>query len=519
MSRVANGYVDYRVSVAFVGTVLKYLSIAPFFPLVLAVLYGEDPFPFIATIVAMAGLGTVLERLQGDGDLGNREAFLLVSLSWLVVPLVGVVPYLVAGTGTVGALTVDGVVNALFESMSGFTTTGATVLGTISVEKHGHAMLMWRQLSQWLGGMGILVLMVAILPELSVGGAQVMNREAPGLSIEKLTPRIQETARALWGIYAAFTAAAALVYFLLGATGVAPNMDLYNAVAHALTTMPTGGFSPQGRSMEAFAPAVQWAVMPFMVVAGTNFALFWYVFDGRPGMLTENTEFRSYLLAMGAFGVLVSALLLSGLGVAEASSNIDPVPGNVENSFRQGLFQVISIVTTTGYASMDFNNWHPAAQTVLLFAFFLGGSAGSAAGSIKLVRCVVVSKSMSRSLFTSIHPDVVHPIRIGREAVDEGTVRDVFVFVMIFLSIFAVSTVLLYLDALRTGLDLSPLEAMSVAIATLGNIGPGFGEVGPMNNFESFSAPAKLYMVFLMWIGRLEILSVFVILTPAFWRR
>jgi len=519
MSRVANGYVDYRVSVAFVGTVLKFLAVAPLFPLVLAFYYGESPVPFIATSAVMVALGFGLEQLRGDGDLGNREAFLLVSLSWLVVPLVGTVPYLVAGTGTVGALTVAGFVNALFESMSGFTTTGATVLGTISVDTHGHAMLMWRQLSQWLGGMGILVLMVAILPELSVGGAQVMNQEAPGLSIEKLTPRIQETARALWGIYAAFTVAAAAVYFVIGAVGIAPEMDLYNAVAHALTTMPTGGFSPQGRSIEAFAPAIQWAVMPFMVVAGTNFALFWYVLDGQPGRLTKNTEFRAYLLAIAGFGVVLSALLLAGLGIATAPENVATIPGNLENSLRQGLFQVIAIVTTTGYASMDFNTWHPAAQTVLLFAFFLGGSAGSAAGSIKVVRWVVVSKSMSRSLFTSIHPEAVEPVRMGREAVDESTIRDVFVFVMIFLTLFAVSTVLLYLDSLRTGLELTPLEAMSVAIATLGNIGPGFGIVGPMNNFLPFSPAAKLYMVFLMWIGRLEILSVLVILTPSFWRR
>lgn len=519
MSSVANGYVDHRVSLAFVGTVLKYLGVTPLFPLVLSLYYGEDPLPFVLTSAVMVSLGFALEQLCDDGDLGNREAFLLVSLSWLVVPMVGILPYLVAGTGTVGALTVDGVVNAMFESMSGFTTTGATVLGTISVDEHGHAMLMWRQLSQWLGGMGILVLMVAILPELSVGGAQVMNQEAPGLSIEKLTPRIQETARALWGIYAAFTVAAALVYFLLGASGIAPNMDLYNAVAHALTTMPTGGFSPQGRSIEFFAPAVQWAVMPFMVVAGTNFALFWYVLDGRPRELVDNTEFRTYLLAVGGFGVAVFALLVTGAGLAADPQNVAPIPGNVENAARQGLFQVVSIVTTTGYASMDFNTWHPAARTVLLFVYFLGGSAGSAAGSIKIVRWVLVSKSMSRSLFTSIHPDAVRPIRFGREAIDDETVRDVLVFVLVFLSLFALSTMLIYVDAVRIGLELTPLEAMSVAIATLGNIGPGFGEVGPMNNFRAFSAPAKLYMVFLMWIGRLEILSVLVVLTPSFWRR
>jgi len=515
MAFTPDRYVDYRLSLSLVGTVVKYLAIAPLVPVLVALIYGESPVPFLAASAVMVGVGVGLERLRGDAELGNREAFLLVSLSWLVVPLVGTVPYLVAGTGTVAQP-----VNAMFESMSGFTTTGATVLGTISVEKHGHAMLMWRQLSQWLGGMGILVLMVAILPELSVGGAQIMNQEAPGISMEKLTPRIQETARALWGIYAGFTLLAVVVYYGLNVLGVADEMTLYNAVAHALTTMPTGGFSPEGRSIEAFSPAIQWAVMPFMVVAGTNFALFWYVLRGQPRELTDNVEFRSYLLAMVGFGALISVLLYADVGLAEVPATVDPIPGNVEDSVRQGLFQVISIVTTTGYASMDFNTWDGSTKLILLFAFFLGGSAGSAAGSIKIVRWVLVKKAMARSLFTSVHPDAVKPVRMGDGAVDETTIRDVFVFVMIFLSLFAVSTVVLYVDTLWTAnVDLSALEAASVAIATLGNIGPGFGEVGPMNNFEDFSEQAKLYMVFLMWIGRLEILSVLVIFTPAFWRR
>jgi len=438
-----------------------------------------------------------------------------VSLAWLVVPLVGTVPYLVAGTGTVADP-----VNAFFESMSGFTTTGATILGEISVEKHGYAMLMWRQLTQWLGGMGILVLMVAILPELSVGGTQVINQEAPGLSLEKLTPRIQETARALWGIYAGITVFAVVVYYGLNQAGMAPNMSLYNALAHALTTLPTGGFSPEARSIEAFSPAIQWAIMPFMLVAGTNFALFWYVLQGEPRRLTDNTEFRGYLLAVVSFGAVLSAVLYSGAGLAEVPGNVDPIPGSVENSIRQGLFQVVAIVTTTGYASMDVNAWSDSAQTILLFAYFLGGSAGSAAGSIKIVRWVLVKKAIGRSLFTSIHPEAVRPIRLGREVVDDDTVRDVFVFVLLFLSLFVLSTVLLYPDSFRTpGVSMSGHEAMSVAIATLGNIGPGFGVVGPMNSFLPFSDAAKLYMVFLMWIGRLEVFSVLVILTPSFWRR
>jgi trk system potassium uptake protein TrkH len=507
-------YVDYRVSLSLVGTVVKYLAAAPLVPVLVALIYGESPVPFLATSVVMLGVGFGLEQLSDDNELGHREAFLLVSLSWLVIPVLGTVPYLVAGQGTVAHP-----VNAMFESMSGFTTTGATVLGEISFDRHSHAMLMWRQLSQWLGGMGILVLMVAILPELSVGGAQIMSEEAPGISIEKLTPRIQETARALWKIYVGFTVLAAAVYYALNLVGVAPNMGIYNAIAHALTTLPTGGFSPEARSIEAFSPAVQWAIMPFMVIAGTNFALFWYAFNGQVRKLIDNAEFRAYIALMAVFGGLVSVFLFTGVGLAEAAPNIDPIPGNVENSLRQGLFQVLSIVTTTGYASMDFNVWDQSAQTVLLFVFFLGGSAGSAAGSIKIVRWVLVKKAMSRTLFTSVHPEAVRPVRMGREAVDEETVRDVFVFVLIFLTLFMVSTVLIYVDSLYlSDIDLSGLQAMSVAIATLGNIGPGFGEVGPMNNFAGFSDPAKLYMVFLMWIGRLEILSVLVILTPAYWQ-
>ncbi len=508
-------YVDYRVSLSYVGTVLKYIGVTPMFPLVLSLYYGEDPLPFVAASAVMIGGGLLLEQLAVDAELGNREAFLLVSLAWLVVPVAGTVPYLVAGTGTVASP-----VNAMFESMSGFTTTGATVLAEISVAQHGHAMLLWRQLTQWLGGMGILVLMVAILPELSVGGAQVINQEAPVLSLEKLTPRIQETARALWVIYAGFTLLAAAAYYALHLAGLAPNMSLYNAVAHALTTLPTGGFSPEARSLEAFAPAVQWTVMPFMIVAGTNFALFWYVLRGEPSRLTRNTEFRSYLLAIAGFGVVIILALFAGIGLAETPTHIDVLPGNLENSVRQGLFQVISIVTTTGYASMDVNTWDSSAQTILLFAYFLGGSAGSAAGSIKIVRWVLVKRAIGRSLFTSIHPEAVKPVRLAREAIEEDTIRDVFVFVLLFLGIFAVSTVLLYLDSFRVaGLSMSTLEAMSVTMATLGNIGPGFGVIGPMNSFLPFSDSGKLYMVFLMWIGRLEILSVLVILTPSFWRR
>jgi trk system potassium uptake protein TrkH len=506
-------YVDYRSSLSFIGRVLRYLGVAPLFPALVALYYGESLLPFVATSGVMFGLGVGLERLRPDPDLGHREAFLFVSLTWLVVPLLGTLPYLIAGNGTVATP-----VNAFFESMSGFTTTGSTLLGEISVERHSRSILMWRQLTQWLGGMGILVLMVAILPELSVGGAQVIREESPGVTVEKLTPHIQDTARALWGIYAGFTALAVVVYYGLHLVGAAPNMDFYNAVAHALTTLPTGGFSPEARSIEAFSPAIQWAVVLFMVVAGTNFALFWYALRGEPERLVRNTEFRSYLATMAGVTALFVGLLFTGVGLAEVPA-IAPLAGDLENALRQAAFQTVAIVTTTGYASMDFNTWDQSAQLALLFAMFLGGSAGSAAGSVKIIRWYLIRSAMARELFRTVHPEAVQPLTLSDRTVDDDTLRSVLLFLMFFLVIFAVSAVLIYLDGIRTGLELTAIEAVSASIATLGNVGPGVGIVGPMNSFLPFSPASKLYMVFLMWIGRLEILSVFVVLSPSFWRR
>ena len=504
--------VDYRLSVSLVGTVLKYMAIPLLAPLVTALIYGESVLPFVATIVVALVVGTGLERLHPEPELGYREGFLFVSLTWLAVPLLGTIPYLVAGDGTVAQP-----VNALFESMSGFTTTGATVLNDISVETHSRSILLWRQLTQWLGGLGIIVLMVAILPKLSVGGAQVMEEEAPGFDIEKLTPGIQETARALWKIYIGFTLLALVFYYGWNLLGFAPNMDLYNAISHALTTLPTGGFSPEARSMEAFSPIIQWTSMPFMIIAGTNFALFWHAFNGRPERLFENTEFRSYVKAFSGVAVLLFVLLVTGIGVGEIPTNVGRLTGSVEASARHGLFQSLTFITTTGYASMDFNTWSQPTKMILLFSMFLGGSVGSAAGSIKIIRWYVIKRVISRELYRDVHPSAVVPIRTSTEILDDDTVQGLLAFTLLFMVLFAVSTVLLYLDTVRTGLDLSPIEATSMAMATLGNIGPGFGIVGPMNGYLPFSDASKLFMTFLMWIGRLEILSVLVILTPSYW--
>ena len=521
--------VDWRAAIALLGRVLVALAVPLGIPLVLAFYYGSDPVPFLGAIAVTVAVGGLCTRVHDDpgGSLGHREGFLMVALTWFSVALVGTIPYLVAGMGTDSTLALPA--NALFESMSGFTTTGATVMGEISFEQHSRALLLWRQLTQWLGGMGIVVLAVAILPELSVGGAQLMDAEAPGPGIEKLTPRIAETARVLWLAYLGFTLLEAALLYGLHLAGFADGMTLYMSVAHALTTLPTGGFSPAARSIEAFSAAVQWVIIPFMVVAGTNFALIWHAVSGEPDHLFSDTEFKSYLAITGLVGLAIAGMLFTGSGlepVGTTGASFDAgyvealrgdVVGNVERIVRDGLFQAASIVTTTGYANVDFNAWSAPAQYFLLAAMFVGGSAGSTGGSVKIIRWLVVGKALKRELFGAVHPEAVSPVRLGGTVIDEDVVHSISSFTVLYIVCFFLGGALIALDAARVGLGYGHIELLSAVASTLGNVGPGFGSIGPMNNYLGFPDTSKLLMVFLMWVGRLEILPVFVLLTRAYW--
>ncbi|WP_254840404.1 TrkH family potassium uptake protein [Natronomonas marina] len=514
--------VDWRATLSLVGTVVKYLAVTMAVPLAVAVVYGEDVWVFVVSILLAVAVGVGLEQLDPDPDIGPREGLALVSFSWVAAALVGTVPYLLAGYGTestvglqvpagappgaVAAAVTDSFVNALFESMSGFTTTGATVLGEISLERHSHALLMWRQLTQWLGGMGIIVLMIAILPELAVNGAQLMRSEAPGPDLQKLTPRIAETARVLWIIYFGFTVLLMALLYGLHLLGVAPNMNLYNAVAHGFSTLPTGGFSPQADSIAAFSPAVQWAIVPFMVVAGVNFALFWHLLRGEAEVMLNNAEFRAYA---GALAVFVAALFVVLFRGAAPPLELGGVTEGVAgNSLRQAAFQIGSLLNSTGYATANFAQWDPHAQVVLLFAMFVGGSAGSTGGGIKVVRWLVVLRGIRRELYTTAHPSAVEPIRLGGNVVDEDAVRGIMVFTLLYVVLFGLAAVFIMLDSARAGVEISVLEATSASLATIGNIGPGFGRLGPFGSYLFFPNTSKLLMILLMWFGRLEIVPV-----------
>ena len=536
--------VDYCASLSLVGTVLKYLSVPLLIPVVVALAYGETVAPFLPTIVVTLSVGWALERLSPEPDIGGREGFLMVATTWIAVALVGTIPYLIEAHGIPMLVepvhpgsTLGNPANALFESMSGFTTTGATVLGAINVTDHTHGVMIWRQLTQWLGGMGIVVLAVAILPELSVGGAQLMDAEAPGPGIEKLTPKIAETARVLWGAYLAITVVEILLLYglhvvgpLVGMPDLAPAMDAYNAVAHGLTTMPTGGFSPQAQSVEAFSAAVQWVIIPFMVLAGTNFALLWQFVAGSPRELVEDTEFRGYLGALGVLTALLAGLLFTGSfasGVPQGATfdaaylrdAATTLTGGLEPSIRHALFQAVSIVTTTGYASMDFDTWGTPAKYVILFGMFVGGSAGSTGGGIKIIRWIVVAKVLRRELFTTAHPEAVRPVRLGGNALEDRAVRGILTFTLLYISIFFLGALVLFLDAARAGVGFTVLEIVSGTASTLGNVGPAFYRLGPMGGYLRFPDSSKLFMVALMWAGRLEILPLLVCLTPEYWRR
>ena len=496
--------VDPRATLSYVGTILKVLSAAMSVPLVVGLIYGEDALAFGVSMTVVVAAGAGLERLDDDPDLGPRDALAVVSVAWLAAAVIGAIPYVIAGYGTASALANP--VNALFESMSGFTTTGATATAEISFERHSHAVLLWRQLTQWLGGMGIIVLMVAILPQLAVNGAELMRSEAPGPGLQKLTPRIAETARALWLIYLAFTVVLVAVLVGLGVTGVAPKMDLYNAVAHAFSTLPTGGFSPQSESIAAFSPAAQWVFIPFMTLAGVNFALFWYLFNDEPRTLFADTEFRVYLgLVTGFAAVLAVGLFYGGAPATEIGGATER---EVASALRHGAFQVASLMNSTGFATANFAAWDTHTRLFLLLVMFVGGSAGSTGGGLKVVRWLVVAKTLYRELYVTANPDVVRPVRLGGEVVNEDVIRGILVFTLLYVLVFALSAVFIQLDTTRVGQGLTGTEAFAASLATIGNIGPGLGPLGPFGSYEGLPDTTKLLMIGLMWIGRLEIVPV-----------
>jgi len=366
---------------------------------------------------------------------------------------------------------------------------------------------------QWLGGLGILILATAILSRLSVGGAQLMESETQYDNVDKLTPHIEDTARLIWKLYVGLTAAAVAVFYGLHLAGFAPNMNLFNAVAHAFTSVATAGFSPEPLSIEAFEPIVHWAVMPFMFLGSTSFLLMYFVLRGNVDRLRNSEEFWFYLGSVIVFSGLIASIL---------TFTSNPTGNGFGDTVRQSLFNVISIITTTGYANADFNQWPTFATFLLFVGMFLGGMAGSTTCSIKSFRWVVVFKAFRRDLFTVIHPEAIRPLRLSGKVVDEETVRNVYSYTLIAVVGVGVVTALIVVDGARSGLyeaaDITAFDALGAAASTFLNIGPAFGPAGPYGTYDVFPTTTKALMVIVMWVGRIEIIPVLVLFTRSFWK-
>lgn len=473
-----------------VGALLMVLGASMLVPLAVDVAYGAATWSAFGG-AALAGLaigGALFGASRGAGEVSERDGFLVVTLGWFSGAVVGAVPLYLSGA-------VPTVADAMFEAMSGFTTTGASVIGDYSHLSPG--VLLWRSMMQWFGGMGFIVLALVILPALGIGGMQLYKREVPGPYSEKLTPRLRDTAKALWSVYLGLTAVVVLTLWGLG-------MPLFEAVCHALTTVATGGYSTRPDSIAGFAsPAIEWALIVFMYVAAINFTLHYRLLwsGGRRWSYRQDQEWLWFTVAIIAGALLVAADLMLTRGYAPGAA------------LTKGSFQVVSIITSTGYASDDYMLWSSFGQMLLLAFMLTGGCAGSTAGGIKWVRVMLVFKYIHTVLLRLIHPKVVVHARIGHRRVSEDILSGILAFIFLFLTMLLVVTLLLTLDGH------SLLTSLSAAASALSNIGPGLEAVGPTQTFAHFSAYAKWVMVLAMLMGRLEIMTVLVLFLPYIWRR
>ena len=493
--------VDWRTSVSLIGAVLAWLAI-PLVPcLALAIYDSEDVLPFAVAIVLTLVVGLGLRQLRDEWHLHDREAFLMVALTWLAIAVVAAVPLRLAGTGVF-----DSWVAALFESTSGVTTTGATVV--VDFDAHSRAVMLWRAVVQWLGGLGILLIATAVLARLSVGGAKLMETESQTQDVTRLTSHFADTAKILFGLYAGITALVAGTLAVLGLTGVDPAMTLFDAVAHALTSVSTAGFSPQPDSAGAFGPAVQWVLIGAMALGATNFVLILAVLRGDLRRLRRSEEFWFYVAILGGLSALLAGILV-----------IDAEFVAVTDTVRHAVFQIVSLVTTTGYATVDFELWSAPAKQLLFLCMFVGGMAGSTTCSIKTFRWLVVAKGFNRDVLVASTPETVRPVRLSGQVVDEDTIRDVYAYTLLSLLIFLLGSVAIVVLSARVGHEVTEIEALGAAASTFFNVGPAFGQAGPFDSYHSFPQASKVLMTGLMWVGRIEIIPVLVILRLSFWRR
>jgi trk system potassium uptake protein TrkH len=471
----------------FLGLMLIGLGVAQLVPAAAALLFGDPVLPFLASAAAalVVGGSIVMATRSDDRRLGTRGGFLAVGMAWLLASLFGSLPFGLAG--------VLSPVDAFFEAVAGFTTTGSTVM--TNIEAAPRALLLWRAMTQWMGGMGIIVFAIAVMPLLGVGGMQLFKAEMAGPVANKITPRVAETARRLWLVYCGLTLAEALLLML---AGVGP----FDAICHALTTLSTGGFSTRNGSIGAFgSPAVEWIVLTFMLCGGINFVLHYRVLTGRPREALRDGELRYFL-------ILVS------LGAAVITLALWPDEIGREGTLRRAIFQIVSIITTTGYATTNFERWPSLALLVLLQAMVLGAMAGSTSVGLKSLRTLIGLRALASMFVRQLHPHAVsQPARYAGRRVSDDVLAGIWAF---FTAYFLFAGLVAAVVA-ASGYDL--LTAMTAAATTLSNVGPGLGEIGPSDHFAHFPSHVKLVLSGAMIAGRLELFTILIVFHPGFWRR
>jgi len=479
---------NIALTLRILGALLLFLAAALLVPLACALICRDGTawaFLLSAAICVTCG-GGLFKSFRSERDLSVREGFAIVTFGWLAFALFGALPYLLSGG-------IPFWIDAFFESMSGFTTTGSTIL--IDIEALPPSLLLWRSFTQYLGGMGIIVLSLAILPMLGVGGMQLFKAEVPGPTADRLTPRIQDTAKLLWGVYLLLSA------IELGLL-MAGNLSFFDALNHTFTTMATGGFSTRNASVAAFNSAyVDWVITLFMFLAGVNFTLHYLALRGRLADFWRNEEFRFYLWL--TLGGIVLLTLFNRAGSYDS----------IVDSLRYSAFQVVAILTTTGYGTANYELWPVFCQYLLVACMFVGGCAGSTGGGMKVARVLLLFKHAHVQLYRLIHPRAVRLVKLGERPVDKEVMQAILGFFALYMGVFVSAS----FTMAALGMDL--VSAGTSVITALGNVGPGLGSVGPVDNFAGVPAVGKLVLALCMLLGRLELFTVLVLVIPSFWRK
>ncbi|MFC0604046.1 TrkH family potassium uptake protein [Winogradskyella pulchriflava] len=498
MSRI---HLNYKIIFHFFGLLLLFNGGFMMLATLISLIYKDG----VTLNLFLAGLATLLlgaiamyGTKKHRKEMNKREGYIVVAFGWIVMSLTGTLPYL--ATDAIPSFT-----NAFFETMSGYTTTGASILNDIEVLPEG--VLFWRSMTHWIGGMGIIVLAIAILPLLGVGGMQLFAAEAPGPGGDKLHPRITDTAKRLWLIYFGYTVAETIFLKLAG-------MSFFDAINHALSTLSTGGFSTKNASVAYWNdnPTIQYIIIFFMFLAGTNFVLSYYLFKGNVTKIIKDDEFKLYFKFIAIFTIIASLLIYFRADVSQSSILHPMVLGEGESAIRHGLFQVLAIVTTTGFVTADYTVWTPFLTVFFFGLMFLGGSAGSTSGGVKVVRHLILIKNGFLEFKRALHPNAILPVRYNTKSISKDIVFNILGFFILYMLSFIIGALVFSM------FNMDFESAIGLSASSLGNVGPALGNFGPVNNYAALPTLGKWWASFLMLIGRLELFTVLILFTPFFWR-